>query len=786
MTDINQPTTQTNQQVLEIKKNKERLSNLPKKIEDEIINVCLNQFHICPRCLIFLFAFGVNQQGKTFNHFSENSTSYYNPVCEMSESELNDNFFNEYYKQKNVDQSTENDKNPQIHHLCPTCLGALQESTFSNQIPQLFEKHILSPYDLFNPQNAEILWNHVFRIRLGISFGKTIFAFFPFLKLYLLEKIISIQNFPQKSLSKTEGIVPIFCPSNPKELEKLHENYRSFLKLIYSTYVLPKYCFKKKTDLAAPGIEPTTSPNLNIICDQRAPDDEGIHFDFFLNLSMTNLFSDSLQEEEEKEEEDEDDPDNLLPQHKRRKTLREKVFQKIEKNSQKKNKQKSKKETHMQELELSFKIFDRLLNSHVFKNLSDNKPIENTKKRLSKQEIALKLQEDQEFEFWNKLFNYFIAKCEASNSSFNPKLKIMGDGKARNFYIIGTYKKFQRYLPHASGYLLKKTEENSDDVSEGSEMAEVWFGPSMKTSVEELIITPIREFFGSERINFVSSGREDVDVRMLGTGRPFLLEIEDPTRNLSTALKTHFEKIPTSGNLSKFKNNSGNNTLPYVWPEFEVVSKSNCKLSDVEKTINDPKIQFSQVSEKIRFENSASDLLKELNFEFEVKSSFPWVEITELSIGTKAEADKLKKTIEEKKKTYSALVAINRILPDSVLETFNTKFSKTACEISQGTPIRVVHRRTNMFRSRAIHWMKLSKHPQCETIVCEKKSFFYVLDLNTSSGTYIKEFVSSDFGRTTPSLVSILEEILSEIEGSTKTPIECDVQLLDVTGVEFL
>lgn len=28
--------------------------------------------------------------------------------------------------------------------------------------------------------------------------------------------------------------------------------------------------------------------------------------------------------------------------------------------------------------------------------------------------------------------------------------------------------------------------------------------------------------------NFLSSGREDMDVRMLGDGRPFVLELKDP------------------------------------------------------------------------------------------------------------------------------------------------------------------------------------------------------------------------------------------------------------------
>lgn len=49
----------------------------------------------------------------------------------------------------------------------------------------------------------------------------------------------------------------------------------------------------------------------------------------------------------------------------------------------------------------------------------------------------------------------------------------------------------------------------------------------MENSVQEFIVTHIAPYFGIpiESVNFSSSGREDVDVRCLGKGRPFVLEI---------------------------------------------------------------------------------------------------------------------------------------------------------------------------------------------------------------------------------------------------------------------
>lgn len=51
----------------------------------------------------------------------------------------------------------------------------------------------------------------------------------------------------------------------------------------------------------------------------------------------------------------------------------------------------------------------------------------------------------------------------------------------------------------------------------------------MEESVSEIIIENLAEYFGvpADKVIFSSSGREDVDVRCMGKGRPFVLEIPD-------------------------------------------------------------------------------------------------------------------------------------------------------------------------------------------------------------------------------------------------------------------
>jgi tRNA pseudouridine synthase 10 len=74
--------------------------------------------------------------------------------------------------------------------------------------------------------------------------------------------------------------------------------------------------------------------------------------------------------------------------------------------------------------------------------------------------------------------------------------------------MIGYYVKFSRYLSQSPWIL--------DNQRIG------------KTSIEELIGIPLMQFFRSDQFRFSSAGREDIDVRMLGNGRPFAIELINP------------------------------------------------------------------------------------------------------------------------------------------------------------------------------------------------------------------------------------------------------------------
>ena len=72
---------------------------------------------------------------------------------------------------------------------------------------------------------------------------------------------------------------------------------------------------------------------------------------------------------------------------------------------------------------------------------------------------------------------------------------------------------------------LNEEDEEADDVALKSTLKP----KSQIKSVQEYLGESIRqEIFGSDEVLLHGSGREDIDVRMLGRGRPFILEFLNP------------------------------------------------------------------------------------------------------------------------------------------------------------------------------------------------------------------------------------------------------------------
>jgi tRNA pseudouridine synthase 10 len=243
-----------------------------------------------------------------------------------------------------------------------------------------------------------------------------------------------------------------------------------------------------------------------------------------------------------------------------------------------------------------------------------------------------------------------------------------------SLFIYGRYRKLERGIPQTKwpcqicfGKGCKKCK---------------YTGKLYETTVEELVAQKALVLTCGTDESFHGSGREDIDALMLGSGRPFILEIKNP-------------------------------------------KKRNINLKDLEEETN--------------------------------KVTKNKVEITSLRFSNRDEIVRIKAA--EFRKTYRVtLEATQPLNKEKLIKVAQTLQGKL---IKQLTPTRVAHRRANKIRERIIYNCTIES---VEGIIAR-------LTLETESGTYIKEFISGDDGKTQPNL--------SELIG-----IPCKVKELDVIDVK--
>ena len=240
-------------------------------------------------------------------------------------------------------------------------------------------------------------------------------------------------------------------------------------------------------------------------------------------------------------------------------------------------------------------------------------------------------------------------------------------------FVYGRYRKLSREIPQTR-WPCNRCRGKGCDKCSGT-------GKMYQTSVQELIGDPLQREAEGENHFFHGMGREDIDARMLGNGRPFVLEVRDPKKRSLDLLELR-----------------------------------------------------SEINEK------GKDL----------------VEVEGLRFSTREEVRQVKTASPQK--VYRVFIRmdgkVNKEKLDEVI------LSLKGIRITQQTPTRVAHRRADLARER-------------EIVDLEAEEFDgenLVLKLRAESGTYVKEFVHGDEGRTVPSL-------------SERLGVPCRVILLDVIEI---
>jgi tRNA pseudouridine synthase 10 len=238
-------------------------------------------------------------------------------------------------------------------------------------------------------------------------------------------------------------------------------------------------------------------------------------------------------------------------------------------------------------------------------------------------------------------------------------------------FVAGRYRKLVRDIPQSKWFCYSCRGKGCERCG--------WTGKMYPESVEELVSKPFLEAAEGEKTAFHASGREDIDARMLGSGRPFVIEISKPKKRF-------------------------------------------LDLRKLEETINGHAEGKLEVS-NLRFTNK--DVVRRL------------------------------KKAESAQKEYRVLMEFENDVSEGDLRLLEEKL--TNASIRQQTPLRVLHRRADLTREKYIYKVKVKK-------VSPKRA---EMEIRCQGGLYVKELVSGDEGRTTPSV--------SELLGNGAKPVKLDV-----------
>lgn len=221
----------------------------------------------------------------------------------------------------------------------------------------------------------------------------------------------------------------------------------------------------------------------------------------------------------------------------------------------------------------------------------------------------------------------------------------------------GRYRKLDRTLPQTQ-WPCRRCRGKGCTACQGT-------GKTYDISVEELIGGPLKELLQGSAHAFHGMGREDIDARMLGRGRPFVVEIREPRRRtLDLELATRRIQEIAAGRV-------------------EVLDLSQAQRADVER----------------------------------VKAARP-------------------------DKTYRVTVQ-GDVPEEKVKEVLPLLVGRS---LAQRTPSRVAHRRADLVRHRTIREVRWMGSEGTE----------FTLEVRAEAGTYIKELIQGDEGRTSPNLSELL------------------------------
>lgn len=353
----------------------------------------------------------------------------------------------------------------------------------------------------------------------------------------------------------------------------------------------------------------------------------------------------------------------------------------------------------------------------------------------------------------------------------------------RAHYIYGRYQKLERGIPQTR-WPCRACKGRGCEKCDGT-------GLQYKKSVQDLIGNPLLGLFEAEEHAFHGMGREDIDVRCMGQGRPFVIEMKEPkirTVDLEAAMNSINELAEGSINITGLRSSNRSEVVRVKDTPAEksyTIRFRVMPLSEAEHAVLTAPVDLTHVDVQDRGGKGRKNP-KRRNRRGDRKNDHkkPLPAVIEVVEGPSEEELKALKKAElvgraevlglAKSGTKGDLIEriMNAGPPAPVMfdlpeaEFIKQTIDKLAgVKLFQRTPERVAHRRADLIRKRTVFE---TSQPIIETMpdgVLEVE-----FTLRCESGTYVKETVHGDGGRTQPSLSSLIKA-------------KCDVLWLDVGDI---
>ena len=332
----------------------------------------------------------------------------------------------------------------------------------------------------------------------------------------------------------------------------------------------------------------------------------------------------------------------------------------------------------------------------------------------------------------------------------------------RSHYVYGRYRKLERGIPQTK-WPCRACKGRGCEKCDHS-------GLQYKSSVQGLIGDPLLDLFGSEEHAFHGMGREDIDVRCLGRGRPFVIELKRPHKRNVDA-----DVIMDAINSSANDRLEVSDMRPSNRSEVVRVKDTPAEKSYTIRYLIEPitQTELDELTQVMEIPSNNQDRNRRRKNHHRRKRPEPEVK-AEIDYSSMKKAE-LVELCEQKglAKSGTKDVLIERItsfkeetlpLPDRdyVMEIMT---NLQGCTLAQRTPERVAHRRADKIRKRMV---LETSDPSIEEH--ENGNLVAEFSLRCESGTYVKETVHGDSGRTQPSIASLIKA-------------KCTVEWLDVADI---